>query len=153
MLDEITFQEEIMSEIIPELIPLFKEHYNETGAFGGLKVGLNIQWGAYQKLEDYNMLHFITVRIGTKLIGYCVSIIASHLHFADTLIAENDTIFLRKKYRKGLTGSKLIKYVGESLRKKCETIILNLPADKAYIGLANRSGFKLVGYKFRLGDA
>lgn len=150
---EITFQEEIMSEIVEELIPLFSEHYNETGAFGGMKLPLNIQWNVYKALEDLGMLHFVTARKGAKLIGYYVSIVTYHLHFADTLIAENDTLFLRKEYRKGLTGCKLIKYAGESLRETCKVVILNLPVGRSYMGIAKHSGFELTGYKFKLKEA
>lgn len=147
---KITFQEETMSDIIDELVPLFGDHYTETGAFGGMRLPLNIQWQAYKIIEDKGMLHFVTARKGNELIGYYVSIVAPHLHFAGSLVAENDTLFLRKEYRKGLTGCKLIKYAGEALRKKCEVVILSLPVGKEYIGVAKHSGFELIGYKFKL---
>lgn len=150
---EITFQEETMSDITAELIPLFHEHHNETGAFGGMKLRLNVQWRAYQFIEDKGMLHFVTARSDDELIGYYVSILAPHLHFADIFVAENDTLFLRKEYRKGLTGCKLIKYAGDSLRTKCKVVLLNLPVGKEYISLAKHSGFELIGYKFKLKGA
>lgn len=147
----ITFHEELMSDIIEELPPLFEEHYNEVGAFGGLKVGLDVQWRVYKILEEKEMLHFITVRKGDKLVGYYVSIIAPHLHFADTIVAENDTIFISKKYRTGRIGIDLIKYAGKLLGGLCKVVLLNLPAGKAYTRLASRAGFTLIGNKFKLG--
>lgn len=146
----VTFQEELMSSITHELRPLFEEHYNEVGAFGGLKVGLNIQWTVYKILEEKGMLHFVTARKGNRLAGYYVSIIAPHLHFADTLVAENDTIFITKKYRAGRVGVELIKYAGVLLNKKCKVVLLNLPADKAYTRLASHAGFTLISNTFKL---
>lgn len=152
MTSKLKFREENMLSIKQELLPLFEKHYDEVGAFGGIKTGLNIQWAAYAVLEEKGMLHFVTARSGKKLVGYYVSIIAPHLHFKNILVAENDTLFLRKKYRTGLEGCRLIKYASELVRKKCDVIILNLPVGDAYVKVAKYAGFKLIGHKFTLGE-
>lgn len=142
----ITYQEEKHSDVIDEIKPLLKLHWEEIGVFNKL----NPNWEWYQILEDKKVLHIITARDDQKLIGYYISIISPHIHYANILIAENDILYLHKNYRKGLTGYKLIKFAIEQLKTKVQAIILSMKAEQSFMPLAQRLGFKLTDYKLTL---
>ena len=146
----ITYQEEKYFDIKEEIKPLLKLQWEEIGIFDKEQVSLNPNWDWYQILADKKNLHIITVRDEQKLIGYYISIITPHIHYKNTLIAENDILYLYKDYRKGLTGYKLIKFAIEQLKVKVQVIILSMKAKQSFFPLANRLGFKLTDYKLTL---
>lgn len=146
----ITFQEETYSGIIDEIKPLLKLQWEEIGVFDRERIPLKPNWEWYQIIQDKKSLHIITVRDSQKLIGYYVSIITPHIHYKNTLVAENDIVYLDKKYRKGLTGYKLIKFAVEQLKSKVQVVILSMKAKQSFMPLADRLGFKLTDYKLTL---
>ena len=146
----ITFQEETYSNVIEEMKPLVKLQWKEIGVFDKERIPLKPNWEWYQILADKKNLHIITARNNQRLIGYYVSIITPHIHYMDTLIAENDVLYLQKEYRKGLTGYKLIKFAVEQLKSKVQIIILSMKAKQSFLPLADRLGFKLTDYKLTL---
>lgn len=40
-----------------------------------------------------------------------------HIHYKDLIVATNDVIFLKKEYRLGITGIKLLKYSEQKIRE------------------------------------
>lgn len=146
----ITFQEEEWPDIVEEMKPLLQTHWRELGPFNKKQIPLKPNWEWYQIIYDNKQLHIVTARNNQKLIGYYVSIITSHIHYMDTLIAENDCLYLQKEYRKGLTGYKLIKFAVEQLKIKVQIIILSMKAEQSFLPLAGRLGFKLTDYKLTL---
>ena len=142
----ITFQEETYSDVIEEIKPLLKLQWEEVCIFDKERISLKPNWKGYQLLADTKILHIITARDNQKLIGYYVSIITPHIHYMDVLVAENDIVYLDKKYRKGLTGYKLIKFAVEQLKLKVQIIILGMKAKQSFMPLAQRLGFKLADY-------
>lgn len=142
----ITFQEETLEQIRgAELETILKLHVEELSKFS---VTLNPDWDMYQRLEDVNALHTVTVRDNKKLIGYYVSIIATHHHYKDALIAENDIHYILPEYRKGWLGYKFLKRVIQLLKDRNVNIILHtMKADHSYLPITERLGFKLMDYK------
>ncbi len=104
----ITYQVEKLVKILPEVTELIKEHWKEI-AHDQDKIKLNPNWGKYIELEQQNIIHIITVREKRKIIGYNCFIVMPHLHHRDHIFAVNDVLFLKKEYRKGMVGIKLIK--------------------------------------------
>ena len=49
------------------------------------------------------------------MIGYLLSVIRPHLHYADTLCGFEDAYFLLASHRKGLTGYRLLKVWKEAM--------------------------------------
>ena len=146
----ITFQEEEWPNIVEEMKPLLRVHWQEIGVFDKKQIPLKPNWEWYQIIYNKKSLHIITARDSQKLIGYYVSIITSHIHYMDTLIAENDVVYLQKEYRKGLAGYKLIKFAVEQLKSKVQIVILSMKAKQSFMPLAQRLGFKLTDYKLTL---
>ena len=104
----ITYQVESFTKCLSELKGLFDEHYQEIGNDPN-SVELNPDYDAYSLLEENNSLHLVTVRSEGLLVGYYLSVISPMLHFKHIINAYNDAIFVKKEYRKGTVGYKLIK--------------------------------------------
>ena len=142
----ITFQEETLDQIRgKELEDILKLHAEELPDFS---FSPKPDWKVYQQLEDMNILHIVTARDNKKLVGYCVSIIAVHHRYKNTVIAENDVHYLLPEYREGWTGYKFLKHVIQLLKARNVNIILhNMKVDHSYLPLTERLGFKLIEYK------
>ena len=145
----ITFQEETLKQIRgDELEDMLKLHVEELSKFS---VSLNPDWDMYQQLENMKVLHIVTARDDKKLIGYYVSIIATHHHYKDALIAENDIHYILPEYRKGWLGYRFLKHVIQLLKKRNVNIILHtMKADHSYLPITKRLGFKLTDYKLTM---
>ncbi len=145
----ITFQEETLEQIRGrELEDILKLHSKELTEFSA---SLNPDWKRYQQIENMNALHIVTARDNEKLIGYYVSIIATHHHYKDALIAENDVHYILPKYRKGWLGYKFLKQVIQFLKERNVDIILHsMKADHSYLPITKRLGFKLTDYKLTM---
>jgi hypothetical protein len=113
----ITYQTETMETAIPEMVKIFKEHWEEI-ALNKDKVPLDINLDKYKEYENAGALHLVTVRDGEKLVGYYVGIVSVHLHYKSTLMGFTDIYYLLKDYRKGLTGVRMFKFVEKSMAER-----------------------------------
>ena len=92
----ITFQEETYKTIIsyPQFVPLLMENWGETEIFNMTKK-LAPKLSIYKSLADQNILKLYSVKDDDILVGYFVSFIMPHQHYADVIVAETDTFFIR----------------------------------------------------------
>ena len=138
----IAYQVEKLVKILPEVTELIREHWKEI-AHNQEDIKLNPDWGRYLELDQQNIIKCITVRKEGKLIGYNFFLVMPHLHYRDHLFAVNDVLFLKKEYREGLVGVRLI--------KKGEEVLSLLGVSKMYIsGKVDTLLVKLlpkIGYK------
>jgi len=112
----ITFKIEPVLECKQEMLTLLEEHYEEL-TFNKEVVKLNPNWAEYNRRESVNKFVFIAARDDGVLIGYSAWFLDYHIHYADLKVAANDVIFLKKEYRLGMTGIKLIKYSENAMKK------------------------------------
>jgi len=146
----ITYQEENWTDVVDEIHILAVDHWKEICAFDREKVVLKPNLVLYEAINKEKLLHVVTVRDSKELIGYYVSIITPHLHYSNTLVADNDIVFLKKEYRKGMTGYKLIKFAVEILKDKVQVIMLGMKVEHAFVNVMERLNFKLTEYKFTM---
>ena len=147
----ITFQEETYKTIIsyPQFVPLLMENWGETEIFNMTKK-LAPKLSIYKSLADQNILKLYSVKDDDILVGYFVSFIMPHQHYADVIVAETDTFFISEKYRKGLLGYKFLQYVVKNLKQKVGIIFLTMNVKKDLSKLLTRLNFKLTDYKYSL---
>lgn len=143
-MNHITYQTETWAAALPDMEPLFIEHWREI-ALGHDKVPLDIARERYQAMCDTGTLHIVTVRDAGKLVGYHVAIIGGHLHYLSTSHGITDVYFLQPAYRRGRTGILLLRKVEQEMRR--------LGVKKLFTGVklhtaAGRSGrlFEYLGY-------
>lgn len=142
----ITFQEETLSQnFINEIEGILELHAEDLNE---LAFSLNPDWNIYQQLADSDTLHIVTARDNKKLIGYYVSIILTHPHYKDAVVAENDLHYLLPEYRKGWLGYKFLKQVIQFLKERnVDVITHSMKVRHSYLPLAERLGFRLIDYK------
>jgi len=112
----ITFNVEPVLDCKEEMLSLLDEHYEEL-TLNKHVVKLNPNWEEYDRREKQGKFVYITASDEGKLIGYSAWFVDYHIHYADLLVASNDVIFLKKEYRQGMTGIKLIKYSEKVMRE------------------------------------
>lgn len=109
-------KEENLFDIIPEMMALLEEHYEEL-IVNKKVIKLNPRWDEYKRRIDLNQFAIFTIRAEGKLIGYSAFFIEPHIHYSDFIVATNDVIFLKKNLRGVVDGVKLIKFSQERCKE------------------------------------
>lgn len=106
---------ESLSVILPNVKELLLEHYEEL-TLNKAKIKLKPVWVRYETMENFNQFYAITVRDDNVIVGYSGFIVQPHLHYEDVIVAQNDVLFLKKEYRLGTTGIRLLKYSEQCMK-------------------------------------
>lgn len=113
----ITYQVETWGDYFKDCQKLWKEHYDEIAVMKD-KIAMNPNIAFYQEMENSGILHLLTVRDEGEMIGYHISFVRPHPHYADMLCGFVDAYFLTPSKRKGMIGVKMIKKAEESLKAR-----------------------------------
>jgi GNAT superfamily N-acetyltransferase len=108
------FQHETFSAAIEEARPLLVEHWREIAPDQDT-VPLQPDWQKYHLLERAGLLDVTTARDGSRLVGYACYVVGPHLHYKSLIVAEADIFFLRKGYRHGWAGFRLLQEAERNL--------------------------------------
>ena len=139
----ITLQKEVLYDVVDEVEPLLKMHYDEL-TLNKERIKLDPMWERYAALEQAEALVIYTARDNGKLVGYSAFFVAKHMHYAALTIVANDVLFLHPDHRTGRTGIRLIKFCESSLREllgsfkltwhaKCGTNLENVLPKMSYV--------------------
>jgi len=148
----IEFQQEFLSQVEAECQELIKLNWDETGTS---QIKLDPDWDAYYELESLGKFKVFTARSSNKLVGYFAVFIGINPHYKDHTFAVNDTIFLHKDYRKGLTAVKLIKFAESCLKEDGVSVLhMHTKVDQPLDPILERLGFGLIEkvYSKHLGE-
>lgn len=104
----ITYQLEDWANYFRDCQGLWLEHYDEI-AIQKDRMEMKPDVAAYMALEAAGQLQILTVRDGGRMVGYLLTVIRPHLHYANVLCGFEDSYFLSKTHRRGMTGVKLIR--------------------------------------------
>jgi hypothetical protein len=138
------FAVEKFSDVMEELKDLVHEHWLEVTSHPEERP-LDVAWDQYLRLEEQGMLFVLTARSEGRLVGYIVHLIYRPLHYKYSIMASDDAHFLKKEFRKGTTGLKMIKAAEEALRKLGVNSITYHSKTRADIN--KRPVFERLGYK------
>ena len=140
---DITIQQERLADCLEEFIALIPYHYDEVCIFDKTKTKLKPDWSVYFEMEITGRFFMMTCRKDGKMIGYYTSFLVPHTHYKDRIVSQSDTIFIKKEYRKGLIGLKLIRLAEEKLREIGVNIItLRVKTDGRLHRLMDRLEYK-----------
>ena len=92
--------------------PLFQEHYEEIALRKDL-MELKPNWPLYDALDQSGSLFIYLAMQGDVCIGYSMNLVANHLHYADLKYSQNDVLFIKKEFRGGRIGLRLMKITEE----------------------------------------
>lgn len=113
----ITYQVENWSDCVAELEPLWASHWDEV-AMNKDTIPLEVSYESYLLLESQGQLHVLTARCDGKIIGYHISLVRPHLHYASSLSAFTDVYYISPEHRKGMVGVRLFKEAESTLKAR-----------------------------------
>lgn len=97
-------------QVAQEIGPLLKAHWLEVAHYPD--IALEPDWTRYEKADDTGVLRVYTARDGysRELIGYAIYAVMPNAHYMGSIQANQDILFLKPEYRKGLRGTQLLDY-------------------------------------------
>lgn len=81
----------------PELCAIYPRHYEELTS--NPDIPLRPRYDVYERLAANDMLLLVTVRDGSKMVGYFLGIVAPELHYETCLSCTTDIFFVEEDYR------------------------------------------------------
>ena len=97
--------------------PLFEEHYEEIARNKQI-MKLKPNYQLYEALNSTGWLFIYVAMRDDVCIGYSMNIMMHHLHYADLRIAQNDVLFVKKEFRGGRLGLRLLKVTEDHARSE-----------------------------------
>ena len=97
--------------------PLFEEHYEEIARNKQI-MKLKPNYQLYEALNSTGWLYIYVAMRDDVCIGYSMNIMMHHLHYADLRIAQNDILFVKKEFRGGRLGLRLLKATEDHARSE-----------------------------------
>jgi GNAT superfamily N-acetyltransferase len=145
----ISFQPEHWSHFSQDASALFPLHWAEL-AVNQDHIKLDCDYERYQKLDDMGMLYVLTARSESRLIGYVVCFLITHMHYKSSgMFALADMYFLLPEYRKGGCGAKMLMAMEQDLKKMGVTQAhMSCKVHQDHSKLFDRMGWKLTDYTF-----
>lgn len=137
-------REPYSAELVAEMMPLWKEHYEELARFKDITLDPNYE--VYEKCEAGGILRIFTARQKCCLMGYNIFVVDYHPHYKTSKSANQDLIYLSKVMRKGMTGYKFMKWCDAELSTKdrVQTIFQHPRLQRNFDPLLKRMGYKLM---------
>ena len=105
---------ESFGEVIGEIMPLLEAHFLEIAHFQDIM--LEPDFGRYKRAEQSGRLRIYTTRIDDRLVGYAVFVVDHALHYASSLQAVQDVLYVAHEYRLTRLGLRLIRFCDAELK-------------------------------------
>lgn len=111
----LTFRAEQVARCWDELLPLLEAHYREIALYQDIP--LCPDRARYEALDQTGHARLYTAReAGGRLVGYIGFVVTTHPHYATSLVAHQDVVYLDPVYRGHRDGIGLIAWADEQLR-------------------------------------
>jgi len=138
-----TYQEEPWAQLSPALPRHLVASWREVEAadMGGLM--LDPDWAGYDALDAQGVLQLMTARQAEELLGYHLSLLVPHLHYAGVLAAQTDTFYVRPGWRKGWVAYRLMQAVERAWQAKGVQIAFTMSKD----GRGQERFFQRLGWR------
>lgn len=102
---------------VAPLAALLDEHWIELAKNRDLMV-LKPALDKYKAMEEQKQLFTFCAYVDGQIVGYSISFVFNHMHYADLLCCHNDLLFVSKPYRHSSIGGKLIRLTEDEARKR-----------------------------------
>ena len=140
----LTFHTERFDDVIEELLPLLRKHYEEV-AWNKSRIPLDPDYERYRQIESSGSLRIYVVREDGAIIGYAVFLVSRHLHY-NIKLAVNDIVYVDPTRRGVMVGQKLLRDFAESELKRegVQVISLHIKLNHDWSKLAELWGYAKV---------
>ena len=105
---DVTFGRESFGSFWCSAQDAMRQHWAEVAKDKTL-LQLKLDADYYEKIERNGSLLVVIARHAGLLAGYMLLTLSTHPHYADVMVAQDDSHFLLPEYRRGLNGYLLIK--------------------------------------------
>ena len=143
----LTCQRELLTDRLwDEAMPLLIAHWKEIAHYPDIP--LDPDRDQYLVLEDAGVIRCFTARDDGKLVGYAVFFVRPALHYASSVQAYQDVLYLDPSVRGG-TGYRFIRFCDEQLAKSAIQVVYHHVKQRHNFGpLLERLGYELVDLIF-----
>jgi L-amino acid N-acyltransferase YncA len=108
------YQRERVDALWDEITPLLQQHWEEIAFYDDIPLVPDRE--AYALMEMAGFLRCYTARIGGSLVGYAAFTVRKALHYATSIQAQYDVVYLDPQHRGGMVGLKLLQYSDAQLQ-------------------------------------
>lgn len=130
-----------VSEQIGQVGELLREHWLELAKNKHLMV-LKPDAEKYAQLERAGIVLALGAFDGDVMVGYSVSFVSQHLHYADLRYVHNDVLFIAKSHRHGRTGYRLIQATEQLAKARgAQMLVWHAKQDTPLDSLLPRLGY------------
>lgn len=137
------YAREQIADVIGEIKPLLEAHYREIAHYPDIPLQPNYE--RYTLAESSEALRIFTARVDGTLVGYAIYFVGFALHYAGSLQAHQDILFVHPDYRRSTVGMRLIRHADEALAKEGVQVIYQHSKAAHSIGpILERQGYELV---------
>jgi GNAT superfamily N-acetyltransferase len=120
----VRYQREHMADIWDELLPLFELHYREIAHYQDIPLAPDRAF--YLEADRLGLLRAYTVRaIDGLLVGYVTLVVRTNPHYATSVQAVADLLYLHPDHRRGRAGVGLIRYAEDQLRREGVQVVMH----------------------------
>lgn len=140
---EVVFAKEPLTDALwDEALPLLFDHWKEVAHYHDIK--LNPDRDSYNVNQQVGLLRCFTARQEGRLVGYSLFFVRPHLHYADTIFAYQDVIYVDPKAR-GSTGYRFICYCDAQLKAEGVNVVTqHIKAAHNFGKMLERQGYELM---------
>lgn len=141
---EVAYARETLSRFIDEAFPLLSDHWQEVSHYSDIPLDPDLV--RYHSSEDQGMLRVYTARVGGKLAGYSVFLVNHNAHYASSLQAQQDVLFVHPDFRRGRLGIRLIDFADAELKAEGVQVVTHHVKVKhlALAAILERKNYELV---------
>ena len=134
-----TIGHERMHEIVSEIDPVYRKHYQETEEVYLPNAKYDPNYDGYQALEERGSFVLFTAREYSTVVGYVQYHVYGDMHAQGALTAREDAFFLLPEHRGSGLAPKVLQYAEDFLQKLgCTYVGMT---DKSPVGGAPIGGF------------
>lgn len=144
----LTFQAEPWAIYHRDCQDLWAAHYDEL-ALRKERMQMKPDVPAYEAMEAAGMLHILVARDAGEMVGYVITVVRKHLHYADVFCGFEDAYFLRQSHRRGMAGVRLLREWEKAM--KARGVQLLFAMTKPWLDMSplfERLGFTKSDYTF-----
>jgi GNAT superfamily N-acetyltransferase len=113
----VTYQVENWFDALPEMEQLWPLHWQEIASDRD-KVPLEPNYREYAALANLGVTHVVVARHEGRMIGYHVTMVKGHIHYASMLSGFVDMYFMHPDFRRGFAGIGLFRAAEDTLRAR-----------------------------------
>jgi GNAT superfamily N-acetyltransferase len=110
----LTVTRRAVRDVWDDLQPMLAEHWREIAHYDDIP--LNPDRARYEALDDAGLLRVFVADIGGGWVGYAVYVVQHNAHYADSLQAVQDVLYLDPEFRSAGIGRALIDECDKRLR-------------------------------------